>query len=233
MIKVKAKLEGAENTQSGPGSVGPDPVSPDPVSPVLAGSDSACPKLVCIGAVARNGVIGQQGDLPWRLKADLQRFRRETMGHHMIMGRKTWESIGRPLPGRTSWVLSRRGIELPSGVHRLGAVQEIEALCSGELAAQLAGEDPPFGEDGVEKKVFCIGGAELYSIALPMATGLLLTRVEADVDGDVFFPEIDWNNWTVLDREELAADEDNEFPTTFLRCRRVALREDPGPSNTR
>lgn len=167
--------------------------------------------LSCIVAVARNRVIGRQGELPWRLKADLQRFRKETLGHHLVMGRKTWESIGRALPGRTSWVLSRSGLRLPPGVHGLGSLADVARLCSGALVGA--------GQKG-KKKVFCIGGAQLYQSVLPHSSELLLTQVEAEVEGDTLFPEIEWNQWTILEKEQLPADAHNDYPTTFLRCQR-------------
>ena len=142
-------------------------------------------------AVARSGVIGRGGELPWRLPADLRFFKRVTMGHHLVMGRKTWASIGRPLPGRTMVVLTRDPtLEIPgaSVVHDLP-----EALA----LARAAGDT----------EAFVIGGAEVYALALPLADRLYLTRVHADVEGDVRFPVYDPQEWVEVAREEHAADE--------------------------
>ena len=150
-----------------------------------------------IVAVAENGIIGRNGQLPWQLSADLKRFKRLTMGHHLVMGRKTFESIGRLLPGRTTVVVTRQPMYVAPG-----------ALVAHDLsqALQLAA-----GDD----EVFIIGGSELYRQALPHVNRIYLTQVQARVDGDVRFPEIDESAWQVVSRSHHLVDEQNEFETTF------------------
>ena len=130
------------------------------------------PRVALIVAVAENGVIGRGGALPWRLPSDLRRFRRLTLGKPMIMGRKTYQSIGRPLDGRESIVLSGRRERYPAGVHVAASIKEALAL-----AAQLA------GARGVEE-VAVIGGAEVFAAALPFAERIYLTLVHAKPAGD-------------------------------------------------
>ncbi len=150
-----------------------------------------------IVAVADNGVIGRDGGLPWRLSSDLRRFKSLTMGHHLVMGRRTWESIGRPLPGRTSIVLSSRAdLVLPDGV-----------LLAGSLRAALA-------LAAADDEVFVIGGAAVYRTALARARRLYLTRVHAEVPGDTSL-FLDLGGWSLVSSEEHPADERNEHPSTF------------------
>jgi dihydrofolate reductase len=153
-----------------------------------------------IAAVARNGVIGRDGALPWKLSADLKRFRELTTGHHVIMGRKTHESIGKPLPKRTNVVLSRSSEYAAQGCTVASSLDE--ALSE----AERAGDDEPF----------VIGGAGVYELTLPTADRLYLTRVEADVQGDVHFPDLAETAWREVSREEHGADERNEHPFAFL-----------------
>jgi len=144
--------------------------------------------LALIVAVAENGVIGVDNRLPWRLPADLQRFKQLTMGHHIIMGRRTWDSIGRPLPGRTSVVVTRnRALAVPAGVLVATSLDEAIAACAG---------DP---------EPFVIGGAELYRASLPRADRLHLTVVERAFAGDTWFPDFDRSSWR-LDASERHAD---------------------------
>lgn len=161
------------------------------------------PELIIIAAVARNRVIGRDNGLPWRLRADLKHFRAVTLGHALLMGRKTWESLGRPLPGRRNLVISRN-----LGFHAEGA----EAFPSAEAAiATVAG-----GE-----KLFVIGGADVYRQLIPCADRLLLTEVWADVPGDAHFPPIDSMEFIEVRREPHEADEENEHDFDFVEyCRR-------------
>jgi len=163
-------------------------------------------RVSIIVAVADNGVIGRDNDLPWRLSADLQRFKALTMGHHLLLGRKTFESIGRVLPGREMIVVSRRHPELPEGVHLSASVEE------GIERAQSHGED----------ELFVAGGASIYAAVLPLCDRLYLTRVEAAVAGDVLFPDLDLSTWREVSRAELGADENNEYPTTYVVYERAA-----------
>ena len=142
--------------------------------------------LAMVVAMNADRVIGVDGDLPWRIREDLRHFRRVTMGHAIIMGRKTWESIGRPLPGRRNIVISRnRELKIEGAEVIGGLAQAIGAAIEG-------GDDEPR----------IIGGATLYEAALPLTTRLFLTEVDRQVEGDTFFPQFDRSEWTELSRRE-------------------------------
>jgi dihydrofolate reductase len=160
-------------------------------------------KIAIIVAVAENGIIGRDGELPWHLAADLRRFRRLTMGHAIVMGRKTWESIGRPLPGRTSIVISH------NQKYHTGA-EEVSVATSFEQAIEIAR-----GCDCDQDRIFVIGGAAIYAAALPKAQRLYLTRVHAKVEGDVSFPEVDWGQWRIIEESQVKADEFDDYDHTF------------------
>ena len=168
--------------------------------------------LTLIAAVAENGVIGRGGDLPWRLSTDLRRFKRLTMGHAILMGRKTWESIGRPLPGRTSIVLSSQA-DYPPGYDGVFVASDLEAAL-----AQAA------RTDCMQDEAFVIGGAQIYAAALPLADRLLLTRVHAVVAGDATFPEVDWRQWQLVSEEAHTAGENDDHATSFQVWQRVEGR---------
>ena len=161
------------------------------------------PKLALIAAVARNGVIGAGNALPWRLPGDLKRFRALTSGHAVIMGRKTWESIGRPLPERQNIVVTR-----DAGWRADGA----EAAPSLPAALALARLPAP---------AFCIGGGELYRAALPLADTLYITAIDRDFDGDAHFPPIDPAVWRETAREA-GHDAAAGLAYAFLTYERVA-----------
>ncbi len=140
--------------------------------------------VVIIAAVARNGVIGRDGTLPWDLPDDLARFRELTLGHSIIMGRKTFESIGRPLPKRKNIVITRQTDRVaPPEVTIVGSLDDALAAAEG---------DP----------VFVIGGTGIFRMALPQADILELTEVHQDVEGDTYFPEVDWTAWTEVSRDD-------------------------------
>lgn len=160
-------------------------------------------KIAMIVAVAENGIIGREGELPWHLAADLRRFRRLTMGHAIVMGRKTWESIGRPLPGRTSIVISH------NQQYQTGS-DEVAVATSFEQAIEIARRC-----DCVQDRIFVIGGAAIYAAALPIAQLLYFTRVQAKVAGDVSFPEVDWSQWQVVEQSQFKADEFDDYDHTF------------------
>ncbi|MFO1414660.1 MAG: dihydrofolate reductase [Burkholderiales bacterium] len=141
------------------------------------------PRLALIAAVARNGVIGAGNALPWRLPEDLKRFRALTTGHAVIMGRRTWDSIGRPLPQRQNIVVTRT-----PGWHAEGAQP------AGSLAAALA-------QVALPEPAFCIGGGELYTAAIGMADVLHITAIDRDFAGDAHFPAIDPAHWREAARE--------------------------------
>jgi dihydrofolate reductase len=163
------------------------------------------PTITLVVAVAENGVIGRGGTLPWHLPADLGHFKAVTMGKPIVMGRKTWESIGRPLPGRTNIVVSGQPDYRAEGCV---VVQSFEAA----LAA-AAGDDAP--------EVMIIGGAALYAAALPRADRILLTRVHAVLEGDVFFPAMADEEWGVVAAERHEPDDRHAFAYSFLELRRV------------
>jgi dihydrofolate reductase len=161
-------------------------------------------KVAIIVAVSANGVIGRDNDLPWRLSADLARFKRLTMGHHLIMGRRTFASIGRPLPGRTTVVLSRGRPELPDGVLLASSLDEALALCSGD------------------DQVFVAGGAAVFAECLPRADRVYLTRLHADFEGDVVFPPFEETEWDLVNREDHQAAEGEPCDYSFLTYQRPA-----------
>jgi dihydrofolate reductase len=155
-------------------------------------------KLSIIAAMAENRVIGVNNTLPWRLPADLRHFRRLTTGHHVIMGRRNYESIGRPLPERTNIVVTR------NRDYRAPGCQVRHSL---EEALRDAGGDP---------EVFVIGGAEIYRQALDKADRIYLTLVHATVPGDTFFPEFDPGDWSEISRTRHEADEKNPHACSFV-----------------
>ena len=144
-------------------------------------------KLIVLAAVSTDGTIGDQGRIPWHIREDLQRFKRLTMGHAVIMGRKTFESIGKPLPGRRNLVLSRRErFPVPEGVSVFPGLAQAIAHC----------------EAHAETVAFVIGGAEVYREALPRADRLCLTEVHRSIPGDTRFPEFDRAQWVETARED-------------------------------
>lgn len=154
-------------------------------------------KLSLILAMAENRVIGRGNDLPWHLPADLKRFKALTLDHAIVMGRRTFESIGRPLPRRRSIVISRDPAYAADGVEVAHSLDE---------ALQLAA-----GDD----EVFVIGGAAVFAAALPRADRLYLTRVHAEAEGDVTCPPLDDGSWKLLSEERHEADERHAYPFTF------------------
>ncbi len=158
-------------------------------------------RISIIVAAAENGVIGRNGYLPWRLSADLRRFKQLTMGHTIIMGRRTWESIGRALPGRRTVVVSRNP-ELQIDVANVELAMSLDQALE---AAQARGEE----------EAFIVGGAELYKESLGVADRIYLTRVCATVDGDTYFPEVNWSEWRLIASEEYGANEKNEYAYRF------------------
>jgi dihydrofolate reductase len=163
-------------------------------------------------ARARNGVIGQGGTLPWRLKTDLAIFRAVTMGKPVIMGRKTWDSLPKkPLVGRTNIVLSRDGSFEPAGAVVCEDFSEAVSIAREQAA-----------EDGASE-VCVIGGASLFELALPKARRIYLTEVDADVEGDVRLASFDESRWTEVRRERHEASEVDEYPFTVrvLELRRT------------
>jgi dihydrofolate reductase len=153
-----------------------------------------------IVAVSANGVIGRDGGLPWYLPADLKHFKRTTMGHHLIVGRRTWEEVGKPLPGRTMVVVTRSRRFAPDGAQVAHSVEQ---------ALELAAEDD---------EPFIGGGSQIYRIALArdLVDRVHLTRIHAEVEGDTFLPDIDFGGWELVSEEHHEADDKNEFDYSFL-----------------
>lgn len=159
-----------------------------------------------IAAMAKNRVIGKDNQIPWYLSSDLKYFKRKTLNHHVIMGRKSFQSIGRPLPKRTNIVVSRDPFFIASNCLVVRSVEE---------ALELAHENG-------EEEAFIIGGGAIYEASLPYWDRLYLTLVDAEVEGDVYFPEVDLQDWRLLSSERHAADEKNEYDFTFLVYERRA-----------
>jgi len=159
---------------------------------------SQAPRVNLIVAWSRNGVIGRGGTLPWHLPEDLRRFKRTTIGHPILMGRRTWESIRRPLPGRRSIVVTRNPHWSAPGCERAGSLAQALAMCEGGTEA------------------FVIGGAELFAEALPQAQRIFLTEIDASFEGDTFFPPIDRARWRETAREHLPPAGDRPFGIDFI-----------------
>lgn len=158
------------------------------------------PRICLVAAVAANGVIGRAGGLPWHLPDDLRHFRSITLGHPVIMGRRTWESLGKPLSGRRNIVVTRRAAFAAPGADVAASLEAALTLCA---PAQL---------------VFVIGGGELYRTALPGADALALTEIQRAYDGDVRFPEVDRSAWHEVQRVAHAAADGTRFD--FVRYER-------------
>jgi len=154
----------------------------------------ASPKIYLVAAVASNGVIGRNGQLPWHLPEDLKHFKRLTLGHPVIMGRRTWESLpGGALPGRENIVVtSQAGYDAP-GAAVASSLEGALALCAGEPVA------------------FVIGGSRLFGESLPIAAGLVMTEIERDYEGDTWFPQYDRSRWRESQREHHVAANGTKF----------------------
>lgn len=161
-------------------------------------------KLALIAAYAQNRVVGIDNKLPWHLPEDLKYFKRCTSGKAIIMGRKTYESIGRPLPNRTNIVITRNPAFKADGVKVVTSLND--AI---ELAAAVN------EVNGVDE-IMVIGGAAIYEITLPMADRLYLTHVHAQVEGDAYFPEVDFSNWREVERADYASSETNPYDYSFV-----------------
>ena len=166
-------------------------------------------KITLIAAVANNHVIGAENRLLWHLPADLQHFKKLTMGHTVVMGRKTFESIGKPLPGRRTIVITRKKDFQAEGC---------------EIAHSL---EEAFNMAGKREEVFVAGGANIYqqTIDLPQTHTLYITRIFASFEGDAFFPDVEPGKWQLIERNDRKADEKNIYDMTFLTYKR---RKHPG-----
>jgi len=167
-------------------------------------------RTVLIAAVAENGVIGRGDALPWRLKSDMLHFRALTMGKPVIMGRKTYRAVGRPLPGRTTIVVSRDRDFAAPGIVVAPSLAAALAAARGDALRRAAAA------------IMVAGGAEIYARALPLATRLAITRVHKCVDGDTCFPAIDPQVWREVAREEREPGAEDEAPFAFVSYERAA-----------
>ena len=160
------------------------------------------PNISLIVAMAKNRTIGINNTLPWRCPEDLKHFKALTMGHHMIMGRKTFDSIGKPLPGRTTVVVSRNaGLQI-EGCIVVNSLQQAIAACAGD------------------NEIFVVGGAELYAQALPLVHTLYITEIQQEVEGDAHFPALARNDWQEVAREVRSQSEPQPLNYHFVTYRR-------------
>lgn len=162
-----------------------------------------------IVAVAKNQVIGKDNDIPWYLSTDLKFFKKTTLNHHVVMGRKSFQSIGQPLPKRTNIILTTNPFFIASGCITAHTIEE---------ALNIA-------FDNGEEEVFIIGGAQVYELALPYLDKLYYTEVEAEPDGDTFFPEMDWSAWKLLSQKKYPAGERDDFPFTVKVFEKILEEE--------
>lgn len=159
--------------------------------------------LSIIAAVSENNALGKDNKLLWHLPADLKRLKSLTMGHHLIMGRKTWESLGRPLPGRPHVVISR---------NKNLSHEAITVVSSLEEAIEISKTD---------EQPFIFGGAEIYRLALPMVQRIYLTRVHKSFEGDAYFPELNPSEWQLIDKQDFEVDEKNLIPYSYEEYKRI------------
>ncbi|WP_111670044.1 dihydrofolate reductase [Algoriphagus litoralis] len=163
-------------------------------------------QITLIVAKAKNNVIGKDNQLIWKLPSDLKRFKNLTSGHHLLMGRKTYDSLGKPLPNRTHLIITRNpDFEVPEGHYAFSSVEEAYIFCN---------------KTDVER-LFIIGGGQIYQETINSCDVLEVTEVEASPDGDTFFPEIDFNIWMETNRASFPADEKNEYPFAFVTYQKI------------
>nr|AIA18414.1 Dihydrofolate reductase [uncultured bacterium] len=160
--------------------------------------------LSIIVAVSENNLIGVNNDLPWHLSADLKRMKTITMGHHLIMGRKTFESLGKPLPGRTSIIITRnKNYQVPPECIVVPSLKEA-------LAAVKNDNEP-----------FIVGGGEIFREALPLVNKIYLTRIHQRFEGDTYFPELNEKEWKQVSRNDFQRDEKNNYAYSFINLERI------------
>jgi len=160
------------------------------------------PFISLIVAAAENNAIGKNNQLLWHLPNDLRFFKQTTSGHPIIMGRKTYESVGKPLPNRRNIIVTRQSGYTVDGAEVVHSLEEALARCDGD-------------------EVFIVGGADIYRQAMPIAKRIYLTRVHADVEGDSYFPELDDAEWTLVSAAYHASDERHALGYTFMRYERM------------
>lgn len=163
-------------------------------------------RITLIVAKAKNNVIGKDNQLVWKLSTDLKRFKSLTSGHFILMGRKTYESFGKPLPNRTHLIITRNSdYQAPEGHYAFQSVEEAFIFCN---------------KKGIEQ-LFIIGGGQIYKETINMCDSLEITEVEANPEGDTFFPEINPKIWKEVERESFPADEKNEYPFAFVTYEKI------------
>jgi dihydrofolate reductase len=160
-------------------------------------SHSSGPKIYLVAAVAANGIIGARGKLPWHIPEELKHFKKLTMGHPIIMGRRTWESLKGALPGRENIVVTRTPGYEAAGAAVANSLEAALAMCAGETVA------------------FVIGGTQLFEASLPIAAGMVLTEIQRDYEGDTWFPKWDRAQWRVSQREAHTAGDGTRFDFVF------------------
>lgn len=165
-------------------------------------------KISLIVAMASNRVIGVDNRMPWHLSADLKKFKRITMGSPILMGRKTFESIGRPLPGRRNVIISRNPAYRQEGCEVFNDLEQALTCC------------------GDAEEIFVIGGAKLYKTLLPRADYLYLTEINQEFTGDTLFPEFDRQDWREIDREDIADDPTVDFSYSFIKLEKIDVGEE-------
>ncbi len=158
-------------------------------------------KISIVVAKGQNNVIGKENGLPWHLPSDLRHFKKTTSGHHVLMGRKTFESLGKPLPGRTHIVVTRdKAYQVPSGHYVVNTIEEGINI----------------GKSKGLEKLFVLGGAEIYKVSLPYTDEMVITEVKASPEGDTYFPKVDMEKWEELSREPVHKDSENEYAHDFV-----------------
>lgn len=161
--------------------------------------------ISCIVATAHNNVIGKDNDIPWYLPADLQYFKKTTLNHHIIMGRNCYASIGKPLPKRTNVIVTRDPYFISSNC----------------LVARSIPEAIHMAHENGETEAFIIGGGQIYTQSMDLCDKLYLTEVDLTVDGDIFFPPLDMNQWELISEEKHNKDDKNDFDYTFKVLKRI------------
>ncbi len=166
-------------------------------------------RIALVAAIAENNVVGKDNQMPWYLPEDLKHFKQLTLGKPIIMGRLTYESIGKPLPGRTNIVVSRQKKYQPTGVEVAASLAD--ALSLAESIAQADGLD----------ELMVIGGAQIYIEALPLADTLYLTEIHKVIEGDAYFPEVEWRRWEESDRQDFRGNSPESLDYSFVTYFRV------------
>ena len=172
------------------------------------------PVVALIVAVSQNGVIGRDGAMPWHLSTDLKRFKALTLGHPVIMGRKTFQSVGKPMPGRLNIVVTRDRDWQADGALAVGSLGAALDLATAHLESFEPGPDDPDADP--PNTIFVAGGGEIYAQAMGFADVLHVTHVEAEIEGDTVFPEIDEAVWTVAHEEPVPAGTRDSHATRYM-----------------